>query len=111
MMTILRRELLSIVIVVVVSVGLAVTAQVSDYDYYLIGLLTSACLWVIYVVSWDLLTGYTGMLNFGQLLFAGVAAYTVALFELHFPIPRPLMILAGLIAGTCSSLLIGLPWG
>lgn len=108
-MMILRRELLSIVIVVIISVGLAVMAPVSDYDYYLIGLLTSACLWVIYVVSWDLLTGYTGMLNFGQLIFAGVAAYAVALLEIHFPIPRPLMILAGLIAGLCSSLLIGLP--
>jgi branched-chain amino acid transport system permease protein len=75
----------------------------------LIGLFTSACLWVVYVVSWDLLAGYTGMLNFGQLLFAGVAAYTVALFEIHYPLPRPLMMLAGLIAGIVSSLLIGLP--
>jgi branched-chain amino acid transport system permease protein len=49
------------------------------------------------------------MLNFGQLLFAGVAAYTVALFELNYPIPRPLIMLAALITGIGSSLLIGLP--
>jgi branched-chain amino acid transport system permease protein len=104
-----RKEILTFVVLGIIFIGLALLAPISDYDYYLIGLLTSACLWVIYVVSWDLLAGYTGMLNFGQLLFAGVAAYTVALFELNHPIPRPLMMLAGLIAGIGSSLLIGLP--
>ena len=104
-----RKEIQTFVSVGIISIGLALLAPISDYDYYLIGLLTSACLWVIYVVSWDLLAGYTGMLNFGQLLFAGVAAYTIALFELNYPIPRPLMMLEGLIAGTGSSLLIGLP--
>lgn len=97
------------VVVGAISLGLAIAAPASDYDFYLMGLLTSACLWVVYVVSWDLLAGYTGMLNFGQLLFAGVAAYTVALFEIRYPLPRPLMMLAGLLAGVVSSLLIGLP--
>jgi branched-chain amino acid transport system permease protein len=73
------------------------------------GLLTSACLWVVYVVCWDLLAGYTGMLNFGQLLFAGVAAYTVALIEINLKMPRPLTMLIGLLTGILSSLLIGLP--
>jgi len=108
-MAVLKKEYLSILVVMIISAGLGVLAPVSNYDFYLIGLLTSACIWVVYVVSWDLLAGYTGMLNFGQLFFAGVAAYTVALLELNYPISRPLMILAGLIAGVASSLLIGLP--
>src|SRR4030042_4049383 len=97
-----RKEIQTFVSVGIISIGLALLAPISDYDYYLIGLLTSACLWVIYVVSWDLLAGYTGMLNFGQLLFAGVAAYTIALFAPNYPLPRPLMILAGLVAGIFS---------
>jgi branched-chain amino acid transport system permease protein len=105
----IRKELFSIVIVGAISIGLAVVAPASDYDFYLIGLLTSACLWVVYVVCWDLLAGYTGMLNFGQLLFAGVAAYTVALIEIHLKFPRPFTMLIGLLAGILSSLLIGLP--
>ena len=105
-----RKELFSILAVGIISIGLAVVAPLSGNDYYLIGLLTSACLWVVYVVCWDLLSGYTGMLNFGQLLFAGVAGYTVALLELRVPgLPRVLMMLIGLAAGICSSLLIGLP--
>ena len=108
-MAIVRKEFLSIVIIGIISAGLALAAPFSGYDFFLIGLLTSTCLWVVYVVCWDLLAGYTGMLNFGQLLFAGVAAYTVALLELNYPLPRPLMMLAGLIVGVASSLLIGLP--
>jgi branched-chain amino acid transport system permease protein len=108
-MAAVRKEILSIVIIGLTCAGLALAASFSDYDFFLIGLLTSTCLWVVYVVSWDLLAGYTGMLNFGQLLFAGVAAYTVALLELNYPLPRPIMMLAGLIIGVASSVLIGLP--
>jgi branched-chain amino acid transport system permease protein len=105
----LIKEYLHIFIVIIISLGLAGVVPASDHDFYLIGLLTSACLWVVYVVCWDLLAGYTGMLNFGQMLFTGVAAYTVALIELNLNVPRPLAILGGIGAGTCSSLLMGLP--
>ena len=105
----LRRELRSITIMILVALALYAAAPITDYDFYLIGLLTSACLWVVYVVSWDLLAGYTGMLNFGQLVFAGVAAYTVALLELNTGLSRGLVMMAGLGAGIVSSLLIGLP--
>jgi branched-chain amino acid transport system permease protein len=36
-------------------------------------------IFVIFAVSWDLLSGYTGQINFGHALFFGVAAYTSAL--------------------------------
>lgn len=98
-----------IIIVIFISIGFAMVVPVSKHNFYVMGLFTSACLWVVYVVSWDLLMGYTGMLNFGQMLFAGVAAYTVALIELNWRVARPIAIIAGLIAGTSSSLLMGLP--
>ncbi len=96
-------------IVAIISIGLGLVVPFTDHDFYIIGLLTSACLWVVYVVSWDLLNGYTGMLNFGQLFFAGMAAYTVALVELNSNLGRPVAILAGLIVGILSSLLMALP--
>ncbi len=98
-----------IVAIIVVSLGLFAIAPLFDYNYYLLGLLTSAYLTATYVASWDLLNGYTGMLNFGQMLFAGVAAYTCALLETNFALPRPLILLIGVAAGTSSSLLLGLP--
>jgi branched-chain amino acid transport system permease protein len=104
-----QKEIFTFITVGVIAIVLALVAPISNYDFYVLGLLTSSCLAVVYVVSWDLLAGYTGMLNFGQLLFAGVSAYTVALFEINFPIARPIMILIGIAVGLASSLLIGLP--
>jgi branched-chain amino acid transport system permease protein len=96
-------------IVLSIAALLALVVPATGHDYFIIGLLTSICLFVVYVVSWDLLEGYTGMLNFGQLLFAGVAAYTAALVELHTDAPQWLAILAGLFAGTSSSIFISIP--
>ena len=96
-------------IVLSISALLALAVPITGHDYFIIGLLTSMCLFVVYVVSWDLLEGYTGMLNFGQLLFAGVAAYTAALVELHTDAPQWFVILAGLLAGTLSSIFISIP--
>jgi len=96
-------------IVLAIAALLALAVPITGHDYFIIGLLTSMCLFVVYVVSWDLLEGYTGMLNFAQLLFAGVAAYTAAMIELNTGLPRWCAIMAGLLVGTCSSLLISLP--
>jgi len=78
-----KKEVASIFGVLLLAAGLAAVVPVTKHDFYIIGLLTSVCIWVVYVVCWDILAGYTGMLNFGQLLFAGVAGYTVALIELN----------------------------
>jgi branched-chain amino acid transport system permease protein len=104
-----QKEYWPFFLVTFVCVGLAMIVPASKHNFYIIGLLTSACLWAVYIVSWDLLAGYTGMLNFGQLLFAGVAAYTVALIELNSSVPHVIAITAGVVTGTCSSLLMGLP--
>lgn len=103
------KKYLPIFSMVFISFGLALVVPISDHDFYIIGLLTSSCLCIAYVVSWDLLSGYVGMLNFGQMLFAGVAAYTAALLEVNYSIPRVIIILIAVAAGTASSLLLGLP--
>jgi len=43
--------------------------------------LTFASIFAIFAVSWDLLSGYTGQLNFGHALFFGVGAYGTALLN------------------------------
>jgi branched-chain amino acid transport system permease protein len=45
---------------------------------------TYASIFVIFAVSWDLLSGYTGQVNFGHALFFGVGAYSVALLNKYF---------------------------
>ncbi|GAI66273.1 unnamed protein product, partial [marine sediment metagenome] len=55
---------------------------VMAHPYYL-GILFMASIFAIFAASWDLLSGYTGQMNFGHALFFGVAAYTAALLNLR----------------------------
>jgi len=75
---------------------------------YILTILMLSMVWAIYGMSWDVLFGYTGLLCFGQLLFAGVAIYTVALLKINFDLSLPLLIMAGLTAALISGLVLGL---
>lgn len=46
-------------------------------DAYLMSVLVLACIYTVYVASWDLLSGFTGQENFGFALFIGSGAYIV----------------------------------
>lgn len=46
-------------------------------DAYLMSVLVLACIYTVYVASWDLLSGFTGQENFGFALFIGAGAYIV----------------------------------
>ena len=50
-------------------------------DPYLLRILILTSIFAIFAASWDLLSGFTGQMNFGHALFFGVAAYTAALIE------------------------------
>jgi branched-chain amino acid transport system permease protein len=67
---------------------------------------TYASIFTIFAVSWDLLSGYTGQVNFGHALFFGVAAYTSALLYkyLHWQPAAtiPIGILAAVAAGVVT---------
>jgi branched-chain amino acid transport system permease protein len=66
------------VLAVVFFVLLFVIPLISTDDY-LILVLNFTNIFVIFAVSWDLLSGYTGLVNFGHALFFGVGAYGSAL--------------------------------
>jgi len=68
-----------------------------------------ANLFVIFAVSWDLLSGYTGQLNFGHALFFGVAAYTSALLNLRMGWEPWITIPIGALAGVVAGVVVCLP--
>jgi len=68
-----------------------------------------ANVFVIFAVSWDLLSGYTGQLNFGHALFFGVAAYTSALLNLRVGLDPWATIPLGALAGVVAGLVVCLP--
>jgi branched-chain amino acid transport system permease protein len=68
------------VIALIFFVVLFIFPLIVSTSYYL-RTLTYVNIFVIFAVSWDLLSGYTGQVNFGHALFFGVGAYTVALLN------------------------------
>lgn len=77
----------------------------TQHPYYL-RMFTYASIFTIFAVSWDLLSGYTGQVNFGHALFFGVAAYTSALLYKYLnwqPVTTiPIGILAAVAAGVIT---------
>jgi ABC-type branched-subunit amino acid transport system ATPase component/ABC-type branched-subunit amino acid transport system permease subunit len=80
---------------------------VTDSYYQL--MLTLVLVWATFGLSWNLLSGYTGLVSFGHAAFFGLGAYTTALGQMHFGLsPYVLIPIAGLIGGL-SGLAVGLP--
>jgi len=78
-------------------------------DPYLLRILTLTSIFAILTASWDLLSGFTGQMNFGHALFFGVGAYTAALLNLKLGIPPWGSIPLGALAAVLTGLIIGIP--
>jgi branched-chain amino acid transport system permease protein len=78
-------------------------------DIYILRIFTLASIFAILAASWDLLSGYTGQMNFGHALFFGVGAYGAALFNLHAQIPPWGSIPLGALVAVGAGLIIGIP--
>ena len=78
-------------------------------DAYVLRILILTSIFAILAASWDLLSGYTGQMNFGHALFFGVGAYTAALLNLHLHIPPWGSIPLGALAAVMAGLIIGVP--
>ncbi|HDQ05083.1 MAG TPA: branched-chain amino acid ABC transporter permease [Deltaproteobacteria bacterium] len=78
-------------------------------DIYILRIFTMACIFAIFAASWDLLSGFTGQINFGHALFFGVGAYGAALFNLHFNVPPWASIPLGALVAVGAGLIVGIP--
>jgi branched-chain amino acid transport system permease protein len=71
--------------------------------------MTLVPVWAIFGLSWNLLSGYTGLISFGHAAFFGVGAYAVVLGQIHFDLSPWIMIPIAAILGGVAGLLIGFP--
>jgi len=78
-------------------------------DPYLLRILILTSIFAIFAASWDLLSGFTGQMNFGHALFFGVGAYGAALLNLHAHLPPWGSIPLGALAAVLAGLIIGIP--
>jgi branched-chain amino acid transport system permease protein len=109
--TIFRSEVLvlpSRIVVLLFFLALLFLPVITQ-DPYLLRILVLTSIFAIFAASWDLLSGFTGQMNFGHALFFGVGAYTAALLNLHAHIPPWGSIPLGALAAVLAGLIIGIP--
>lgn len=111
LITIIKNEVLTLpsrVAVVLFFFFILLLPLFTD-DTYILRVFTLASIFAIFAASWDLLSGYTGQMNFGHALFFGVGAYSAALFNLHMHIPPWASIPLGALVAVGAGLIVGIP--
>jgi len=109
--TIIRGEVLVLPSRIVVALfflvllGMPLVSQ----NPYLIRVIILTSIFAILAASWDLLSGFTGQMNFGHALFFGMGAYTSALLNIHFAIPPWGSVPLGALAAVLTGLIVGIP--
>jgi len=94
-------------IIVFTALYTAVSLSVTNSYYQLV--MTLVPVWAIFGLSWNLLSGYTGLISFGHAAFFGVGAYAVVLGQVYFDLSPWVMIPIAAILGGIAGLLIGFP--
>ncbi len=104
-MPILLRSLAPTLIAALIYACLALFVTNSYYQLTL----TLVLVWASFGLSWNLLSGYTGLISFGHAAFFGLGAYTTALGQIYFDITPWLLIPAAAVIGGVAGLLVGFP--
>jgi branched-chain amino acid transport system ATP-binding protein/branched-chain amino acid transport system permease protein len=86
---------------------LAVGLVVRNQYYQLI--LTLVLVWAIMGVSWNVFSGYSGLVSFGHASFFGLGAYTVTLLMVKLDLTPWIGIPLGMLVGVAAGVLIGYP--
>ena len=74
------RSLLPVIVFTVLYAAMSLSVTNSYYQL----ILTLVPVWAVFGLSWNLLSGYTGLISFGHAAFFGIGAYTVALGQIYF---------------------------
>src|SRR6202030_4590287 len=101
----LVTSLVAIAAIAAVWIGLSLVVTNSYYQL----MLTLVPIWAVMGLSWNLLSGYTGLISFGHAAFFGLGAYTVTIALVQFDITPWIGIPLGMVVGTVAGIVIGYP--
>lgn len=76
---------------------------------YWVRLLTFIFMWIGLAGSLNLLTGYTGYLDFGHVAFFGIGAYMTGILMVHLGMPFLPAMLIGAILAAVMAVIVGIP--
>ena len=94
-------------ILIFAAIYAVITLFITNSYYQL--MMTLVLIWAAFGLSWNLLSGYTGLISFGHAAFFGLGAYTTALGQIHFDLSPWLLIPIATVLGGIAGLLIGYP--
>ncbi|MDR5837940.1 branched-chain amino acid ABC transporter permease [Caballeronia sp. LZ034LL] len=96
---------------IVVAVVLAVIAATLPWwlTGYILGVLTVAYYFGVFAMSWDLLFGFAGEVNFGPTFLIGLGAYSAAILNAHAAAPIAICVIAGGLVALVGGLLLAVP--
>jgi branched-chain amino acid transport system permease protein len=98
----------SLAAIVAFTLVYAIGAAFVENQYYQL-MLTLVPIWAVMGLSWNILSGYGGLVSFGHAAFFGLGAYTVTLLLVHFDLTPWFGIPLGVAVGAVAALAIGLP--
>ncbi|MDN2565757.1 branched-chain amino acid ABC transporter permease [Aquibium sp. A9E412] len=101
----LRRSQIAFATSVACLAGLGLAIE----SNYLLHILILALIWCVVVASWDLLMGYAGLMNFGQLVFFAVGGYASQMLALQAGLGALPSLFVAVAASASFGLLVGLP--
>lgn len=93
---------------VVLAVAYLIAAALVRNSYYQL-MLTLVPIWAILGLSWNLISGYSGLVSFGHAAFFGAGAYAVTLALVYWGLTPWLGIPLAMVVGAVAALLIGMP--
>src|SRR5215475_313790 len=99
------RALVPIGLFILAYLALLITTGNSYYQL----ILTLVPVWAVMGLSWNILSGYSGLISFGHASFFGLGAYTVTILLVTFDVTPWLGIPAGMVVGVVAAVIIGFP--
>src|SRR6267143_6920650 len=76
---------------------------------YVLGVLTAGYYFGVFAMSWDLLFGFAGEVNFGPTFLIGVGAYTAGILNNQYGWSGYLCIVLGAMASVIAGFVLALP--
>ena len=105
----MKKELFTWQGALVILVLLAMIFLPLTVSGYVLGVFTIAFYLAVYAMSWDLLFGYAGEVNFGPTFLVGLGAYGAGLSNSVFFLPLWLSVVIGTVAAVVGGLVLAGP--
>jgi len=97
-----------VLVIALLLLGWLALGFIVQNTYYRL-LLTLVPIWAIFGVSWNLFSGYSGLVSFGHAAFFGVGAYTVTLLLVHWDVSPWFGLPIAMVLGAAAGAAIGYP--